>query len=181
MTFGGLMTGCGLLGLGDDPEVPGAVEDFMGTGVGGPFPCEVVGEPVRLATAQDPRGGANFEWWAAETAGGGKSDVVIQIDDDGNSVGGGGGGCGNEPSPGEDDGLWWSGGGGSDSEVVHGGHVPDDAVAARLTFENGESVTVDANERGYFLVILAESACCEWSFVELLEALDEHGDVIGSE
>jgi hypothetical protein len=135
---------------------------------------------VRLATAADPNGGDDFEWWAAETAGGGMADVVMQVDDDGNSASGGGGSCGNQPSPDQADGLWWSGGSGSDDHVAHSGHVPEGAVAVRLTFGDHEPVTVDANARGYFLVVIPESACCEWSFPDRLEALDADGAVVAS-
>jgi hypothetical protein len=104
------------------------------------------------------------------------------LDEDGNVAGGGGGGGGGcEPQAArDDDKLWWSGGSGSDSHVVHGGHAPEGTRTVRLTLGDHEPVTAQVNSDGYFLLVLDESACCEWSYPDLLDALDADGNVIAS-
>ena len=137
--------------------------------------CRVDPRDIRLlASAEDPGTGGSVEWWSAPTEGGGSAEIVV-------GPGGGGGSCGGLPDPTRADDLWWSGGSGSDSRVIHAGRVPSGAAQARLTFGDHQPVVVDANDRGYFLIALAESACCEWSFPDLLEALDAEGEVIASE
>ena len=63
--------------------------------------------------------------------------------------------------------------------MYHGGHAPDGATSVRMTFGNQRPVTVPV-DAGYFFVVLGESASSEWSFPDLLEALDADGTIIDS-
>lgn len=180
--------GCGWM-IPDDRDVPDSIrEQFeaMTSGMGpipGHEPCEVLLDQVRkVASAPNPHGVGEYGWFIAPTDTGGQWDLVTLLEADGNEAGGltaMGGGC--EPQAVRDaDGFWWSGGGGSDAEVMHSGHAPDETRTVRLTFGDHEPVTAPVNSDGYFMFVLAESACCEWSFPDLLEAIDVDGNVIDS-
>jgi hypothetical protein len=180
--------GCGWL-IPDDRDVPEGVWDQfeqMTNGapamVGGQ--CEVLLDQIRkVATAPNPHAGVGeYAWFIAPTDSGGQWEFVFLLDEEGNDAGGGGGGGGGCEPQAERDGdkLWWSGGSGSDAQVIHGGHAPEDTRTVRLTFGDHEPVTAPVNSDGYFLLVLSESACCEWSFPDLLEALDADGNIIAS-
>jgi hypothetical protein len=186
----GACAGCGWM-IPDDRDVPEGVRDQfeeMTSGIG-PIPgqqdCEVLLDRIRkVATAPNPHAGGvgEYAWFIAPTDSGGQWEFVFLLDEDGNDAGaGGGGGGGCEPQAvREGDNLWWSGGSGSDAEVVHGGHAPEGTRSVRLTFGEHDPVDVPVDSDGYFLIVLNESACCEWSFPDLLEAIDADGNVIDS-
>jgi len=178
--------GCGWM-FPDDRDVPDAVrEQFAQTadmpGVPGED-CDILLDQIRkVASAPDPNGSDNeFSWWVAPTDSGGSWDFVFQLDPDGKPVGGsgGGGGC---VAVDENDEITWTGGGGSDSEVSHGGRVPEGSASVRLYFEGHEAdpAIADVQGGGYYFVVLGESACCEYSFPDTIEALDTDGGVIAS-
>jgi hypothetical protein len=181
--------GCGWM-FPDDRDVPEGVRDQFEemasafTPIGGEQECDLLLDRIRLvATAPTPLGGGSaYAWFIAPTDSGGEWELVVRLDEDGNDAGAGGsGGGGCEPQEvREGDGLWWSGGSGSDNQVIHGGHAPEGTRTVRMTFADHEPVTASVNSDGYFLLVLRESACCEWSFPDLLEALDEDGNVIAS-
>jgi len=177
--------GCGWM-FPDDRDVPDAVrEQFAGMAempIGAPGQdCEILVDRTRLVATEADGGAAPMKWFLAPTSDGGYWETTARVNEDGELVGGGGGGGGCGPIPGRDeDDLWWSGGIGSDSEVVHGGHAPAGSERVRLYFGDHEPVLIDVEDDGYFLVVLDESACCEWSYPDSIEALDADGEVMAS-
>lgn len=156
--------------IDDDPGVPGGEQ------------CEVLSaEAERVAVANDPYGGADYEWWVAPTTGGGRSDTVVQVDAEGQVTGGLGGSLACTPTPRTD--IEWFGGGGQSGPpplVSHGGHVSVKATAVVLTFPGQEPVELPVNPDGYFLTILPEHPTGPFSTPERIDALGSDGRIVAT-
>jgi hypothetical protein len=165
------------------PTTPQAVQDSVeADGVSDHAECEVLSaELERVATATDPYGGPDYEWWIAPTRGGGQSETVVQLDADGQIIGGGGGSLSCDPAPVVD--IYWSGGGGKGEPnpmVSHGGQVSLEATAVILTFPGQPPVQVPVNRDGYFLTVLAEDPNGPFSYPERIDALDSTGAIVAT-
>lgn len=180
-----LGAGCSYFGVPD--EQPAAVEEWFGPqqmgGMG--LECVVLGaDAERVATADDPYGGPDYQWWIAPSSTGGYWEVVLQVDGDGRGIGGAGGGGGCEPLPEDPSGISWSGGGGNGPPkpaVNWGGRVPAEAAQVRLTFDGEPPIVTAVQSDGYFLVVLPEDPSATFGFPpDTIEALDDEGRVVAT-
>jgi hypothetical protein len=162
---------------------PQAVRDIVNNigSASDPVECDVLtAEVERVATATDPYGGPDYEWWVAPTSGGGRSETVVQLDADGQVIGGGGGSLHCNPTAGD---IYSGGGGGNGGPspmVSHVGQVSVGATAVVLTFPGPVTVEVPVNANGYFLTILAEDPNGPFSYPERVDAIDGTGAVVAT-
>jgi len=174
-----------VFGVADDR--PAAVEAWFGPEQMADFRLDCLVQAAdarRVATAEDPYGGPEYQWWVAPTTTGGSWDLVVQIDGDGREIGGAGGGGGCEPPPEDPSGISWSGGGGNGPPkpaVTWGGRVPAEAVDVRLTFGGEPPIVTAVQSDGYFFIVLPDDPAGPFgSPPDTIEALDDDGDVIAT-
>jgi hypothetical protein len=164
-------------GVAPPTIAPQPVNDSVGSFPAG---CEPLTANL-VATAPDPYGGPDYEYWIAPTNGGGQHETVAQVDADGQTIGGAGGSTSCDPAPVVD--IYWSGGGGKgvpNPMVGHGGKVNVEATEVVLTFPGQPPVQVPVNAEGYFLTVIAEDPAGPFSSPERIDALDSTGAIVAT-
>jgi hypothetical protein len=175
-----VVAGCGWM-FPDDRDVPDGVTEMFDR-VSERLAGECAVDPdraVRIGAVQDPDvAERSFELYVAATDGGGEIQVVRQLDEDEAPIGGLAlaGGC-RELARGE---LSWAGGQASGLNQFHAGRVPDGATVAVLHLAGGDEVTVETIDGDYYFAVISDATWHEEiPQPDLIEALDEDGNVVG--
>lgn len=137
--------------------------------------CQPNIDTVRhVVDIDDPAGGPHHEWWTARTEDGGRSEIVVQFFPDGGSSA-----VSHCFSAGDTDAeiTYW-GGAMTATAVMQVGRAPESASEVVLHFDTG-SVHIDVLSDGAFIEFVPVEPGTVGA-LELIEALDDDGNVIAS-